>query len=266
MARVAPLLVHLHPPIAFGDITLDRFSPYFMDPLQNGIKNVRPWTGYKFIYPLHEKDLQKIAYRFDFDYCDDRNPASYKTKLKRELFNWQKLWEGNDRRTPYPVLNSTRQGDLIMINDTRPCSVKGCHLLANQEAMIYELCQTVHSIQTIFMKARQEYPLIAEEEIRNVLSDLLDKKLMLCDNDKYLSLAIPVMSESEHEHSKLAELLLRLQEDSKLLAEFDKDPDKVMIEAGISSEEYRNIIKTRDIIKIRQLLLEKRNIHTSNSK
>jgi hypothetical protein len=63
------------------------------------------------------------------------------------------------------------------------------------------------------------------------------------------------MSDSEDEHSKLAELLLRLQEDSKLLAEFDKDPDKVMIEAGISSEEYRNIMKSGDESKIRRLLL-----------
>jgi hypothetical protein len=62
------------------------------------------------------------------------------------------------------------------------------------------------------------------------------------------------MSELGDEHSKLAELLLRLQEDSKLLAEFNKDPDKVMIEAGITSEQYRNIIKTRDMIKIHQLL------------
>jgi hypothetical protein len=62
------------------------------------------------------------------------------------------------------------------------------------------------------------------------------------------------MSQSEYEYSKLAELLLRLQEDSKLLAEFDKDPDKVMIEAGISSDGDRNILKSRDILKVRQLL------------
>lgn len=63
------------------------------------------------------------------------------------------------------------------------------------------------------------------------------------------------MSDLEREHSKLAELLLRLQEDSKLLAEFDKDPDKVMIEAGISSEDNRNIMKSGDESKIRRLLL-----------
>jgi hypothetical protein len=54
--------------------------------------------------------------------------------------------------------------------------------------------------------------------------------------------------------SKVIELLLKLQEDSKFLAEFNRDPDKVMIEAGISSEEDRNIIKSGDAKKIRLLL------------
>lgn len=57
--------------------------------------------------------------------------------------------------------------------------------------------------------------------------------------------------------SQLVEFMLRLQEDFRLLIEFNKYPDKVMIEAGISSEEERNIIKSRDMLKIRQLL-EKR--------
>jgi hypothetical protein len=52
------------------------------------------------------------------------------------------------------------------------------------------------------------------------------------------------MSKPEYESYKLVELLLALQEDSKLLAAFDKDPDRVMIESGITSEKYRNILKT----------------------
>lgn len=66
-------------------------------------------------------------------------------------------------------------------------------------------------------------------------------------NDHYL------MSESK-EHSKVAEFLFKLQEDSKLLSEFKTEPDKLMIEAGISSEKDRNTIKSGDIVKIRALL------------
>lgn len=56
--------------------------------------------------------------------------------------------------------------------------------------------------------------------------------------------------------SQLGDFILRLQEDYKLLDEFNKDPDKVMKDAGIKSEEMRNILKSRDLIKIENLLFE----------
>lgn len=58
----------------------------------------------------------------------------------------------------------------------------------------------------------------------------------------------------ESRPSKVAELILKLQEDFKFLAEFNIDPDRVMIEAGISSEEDRNILKSGDLVKIRELV------------
>jgi ribosomal peptide maturation radical SAM protein 1 len=193
MARVVQLLVHLHPPGGFGKINLDRFSPYFIEPLQNGITNVRPWKTYKFLYPLNEDDLKKIAYHFDFDYTDHKDPSIYTMELKQELMNWKKLWEDHKRTSP-PILNMMRSGNLLMIKDTRPCSLQSFYVLTNEERMIYEICETIHSFQNIFIKVREDYPLITEEETREVLSNLVIKKLMICDNGKYLSLAIWLIS------------------------------------------------------------------------
>jgi hypothetical protein len=61
-------------------------------------------------------------------------------------------------------------------------------------------------------------------------------------------------SYTKAERSKVAEFILKLQEDLKFLAEFTKNPDKVMIDAGIISEEVRNTIKSGDETKIRLLL------------
>jgi hypothetical protein len=66
------------------------------------------------------------------------------------------------------------------------------------------------------------------------------------------------MSTPKYEYSRLVQLLLSLQEDPKLLAAFNKDPDMVMIEAGIISEKYKDILKTRDTLKIHLLVEEKR--------
>ena len=56
--------------------------------------------------------------------------------------------------------------------------------------------------------------------------------------------------------SGIAQFILKLQEDYKLLTEFNRDPDKVMDDAGIMSEENRKILKSGDLLKIEELLYE----------
>lgn len=59
----------------------------------------------------------------------------------------------------------------------------------------------------------------------------------------------------DSEHRKVAELIMKLQEDSNLLEDFNKNPDKVMVESGILSEENRNIIKSGDRQRIENLII-----------
>ncbi len=56
--------------------------------------------------------------------------------------------------------------------------------------------------------------------------------------------------------SKIAQLLLKLQEDMNALKEFKNDPDKVLTEAGIVNDEARDAFRNGDIIGIRKLLFE----------
>ena len=65
-------------------------------------------------------------------------------------------------------------------------------------------------------------------------------------------------TDSKLESSKVAQLLLKLQEDSKYLAEFNRDPDRIMIEAGISSQEDRNTLKGGNILRVQQLLAKEK--------
>jgi len=54
----------------------------------------------------------------------------------------------------------------------------------------------------------------------------------------------------------IVKIMLRLQEDYKFLAEFNKDPDKVMKNAGIKSQEHRKMLKSGDLLTIERLLFE----------
>jgi hypothetical protein len=188
MSELIPMLVHCRPPDGFGKIVLDRFSPYFLEPLGNGLTNIRPAAAYVFVYPFSDEDLGKIAYHFDFDYSDGRKPSSYVKNVQLEVENWQKLWE----REHIPSLSMSINGNLIMINDTRPCSIQKFQMLSNEKARIYEICETIHSFQTILLRIREEFPLITENDLRDLLCDLVNKKLMVCNSEKYLSLAVPV--------------------------------------------------------------------------
>lgn len=189
MAKAIPILVHLQPPQGFGKIILDRFSPYFARPLENGLINVRPSIAYSHVYPLPEEELGKIAYHFDFDYSDGRDPATYTVGLTRQLVFWKKLWSG---KYPPPSLVKKHVGNLVMIYDSRPCAAQRLHLLAPEEAEIYEICETPRAFADVAIGIRKEYPQITDREVTAILSDLLDKNLTLYQSEKYLSLAMSV--------------------------------------------------------------------------
>jgi hypothetical protein len=64
------------------------------------------------------------------------------------------------------------------------------------------------------------------------------------------------MSDSKFTDSKVAQLILKLQEDLKTLKEFQKDLDKVLTEAGIIDDEAKDALKNGDVFRIQKLLFE----------
>jgi ribosomal peptide maturation radical SAM protein 1 len=200
MATLVPLLTHLHPPKGFGKLILDRFSPYFVDGRKYGIRNVRPWIAYEFLYPLKEEDLKRIAYHFDFDYSDTQDPDLYTKELESELIKWKKMWgldnvdDPNGETVTPPSLGVVEGRDFVMIKDTRPCSTQHIHLLASERAHIYRICEIAHNFQAIYIKVQEEFPTITPDRLECLLKELLIKKIVIRDNGNYLSLGISVRS------------------------------------------------------------------------
>jgi ribosomal peptide maturation radical SAM protein 1 len=203
MATLIPKVVHLYPPTGFGRIVLDRFSPYFVEPEKNGIRNVRPWSAYKYLYPFRNEDLSTIAYHFDFDYGDDRDPESYTKELEQQLLLWKNLWDGKKRSLPPPALSEIISGKIVLIKDTRPSSKQAFHLLANEEAEIYKLCDSVHSFHAIALNIRNSNKSFTEETIRDILISLLERDLMIKAGNNFLSLAVQIQANHNKSGSKL---------------------------------------------------------------
>jgi hypothetical protein len=186
MVDLVSLLVHLPPPSFCTKIILSRFSPYFMEAKKYGLVNIRPLKSYGFVYLFTEISLHSLVYFFDYDYSDHRNVDKYIFRLNKEVSVWKELW---NREKP-PELTMANIGEMIIIKDTRPCSVQRLCILTGKEKDLYELCETIQRFDELVLIMHKRYPNIVEEEVKTLLTELCSKKLLVKDNKGYLALAL----------------------------------------------------------------------------
>jgi ribosomal peptide maturation radical SAM protein 1 len=183
-AAIIPLLVHLQPPASCGKFRLDRFSPHFTRPESLGIERIRPMPAYFYVYPLTRRGLMRLAYYFDFDHMDGREPDSYIGSAGAEVHKWWAC-RTNQAETP-PVLDAFENASgEFTIHDTRPCRVAAQHELKGLSGVLYALCDTAHALPALVRTTGRP-----AAELEPVLQDLLQRKLMLEIDGQYLSLAV----------------------------------------------------------------------------
>jgi ribosomal peptide maturation radical SAM protein 1 len=186
-AAVLRKIRHLPPPEGGGRIWLERFSPYFFDP-SFPVSNVRPLEVYGLIYPEELIDLGEVAYFFKYD-MDNVVPESALQEMNEVLDTWRAAWE----RRPKPALVYQRAPDWIQFVDRRG-DKPVAHAFSGLEVEVYESCgetdQTVASVH----KAVTSVPGLvhsSEEEVSYILRKFCDLDLMLEEDGRYLSLALP---------------------------------------------------------------------------
>jgi len=91
--KLLPLIRHFQPPIALMHLCLVRFSSYFQQPEEHGIRNIRPWAVYHSIYP-EGTDIDHLAYWFSGEYaCEAHEHQHVIEQIAKEIFAWQQAWE-----------------------------------------------------------------------------------------------------------------------------------------------------------------------------
>lgn len=117
LPSLLPLLSHLQPPGHFGHISIDRFSPYFVDFESYGLENLRPIRSYGEVYPS-EANLFDLAYHFEADYASaiTEDKALFKS-IASLIEDWETKWSGDI----YPpcLFVSDIDGDQFILVDTR---------------------------------------------------------------------------------------------------------------------------------------------------
>ena len=185
MAQLTPLLVHLYAPSGCGPFRLDRFSPFYDHAEEYGLTRVRPNAAYYHVFPFGRRELERLAYFFEFDYPYDPEPAEYTAALSREVSLWRNLRSGVPEE--WPRLDLTQSEGGVVITDTRPCAIQPTHLLTGLVARIYLLCDTAQTQNTLARELRDHTD---AADIQPALEALLEAKLMIEMEGHYLSLAI----------------------------------------------------------------------------
>ncbi len=176
MAKWLPLLTHLDPPQSCGAVRLDRFSPYFIQPAAFGLRDVRAHSYYRHVFPLRESELNRLAYYFEFEWSQANYAEDYTRPLKRAFQRWRASRELP--RKQRPRLDLRRNGNALVITDTRACAVRRMHRLSGLEAEIYLLCDTPKMIPSLLQNLGNH----AEREVRQILRRLHNARLLLEDD------------------------------------------------------------------------------------
>ncbi len=170
MAEILPLLTHLPPPAFCCRIRMDRFSPLYTRARELGLANVRAMQAYSYVFPLPESALGELAYFFEFDYPDGRQPVDYARGAIDCVQEWIALTE-----TKPPRLDAYGTSDLLVIEDTRPCAIRGRHIFTGLAARLYRECDTAAK---------------PAAEVRPLIERFLQNKLMVEMDGRVLSLAV----------------------------------------------------------------------------
>jgi len=184
LSELIPSLTHLRPPAGPYPIRVDRFSPYFTAPQASGITNVRAGIAYQHVYPFPPADLNRLAYYFDYEHADGRDPATYTRSLQATLEEWRQHC-GTAR------LELRVGKERLEIDDTRPASPGSTTVLRGAARLAYLALDAGTTIETVDAELREalggDAPSV--REIEQWLSQWLDARLVMREGSRYMSLA-----------------------------------------------------------------------------
>ena len=115
---ILPLVHHLQPPSGLSHLSIDRFSPYFSDPAEFGVRNIKPLRGFYDFLPKGA-NIELIACYFTAEYrCGAHDHVDLIRRLWQEVRRWRAAWK-QDGGIPRQDLKLVRSRGSYLLVDTR---------------------------------------------------------------------------------------------------------------------------------------------------
>ncbi|MGB8508914.1 MAG: RiPP maturation radical SAM C-methyltransferase [Pyrinomonadaceae bacterium] len=195
MAGWLRLVSHLQPP-GVDRIQFHRFSPYHQRPESFGLSLV-PFPLYSYVYPVAPEEMRELAY-----YFNDAGRESAKVELERRVHLkqvmriiavWNSLWgqDGMEVEVEPPTLVMREDAEGLHITDTRPCAFSGTHFLQGLHQHICKACDEIHTVNSLLNAlSKNQHRDFTEETVQRALDELVERKLLLHLDGRYLGLAL----------------------------------------------------------------------------
>ena len=185
-ARLVPQLRHLRPPTGVARLRYDRFSPFVESPATFGIRNMRPYPAYGMIYPqIPVDDIAGLAYFFVADFDGDDRIADYTAPLVAAIATWTR-----SDSDPF-LVHFPHDGGMVVV-DGRCDDRTRVYRLSPDHALILELCDGIVSADRIVEDIEDR---ISADDVADCLADLCAAGIVIADDDHYLALSVPFLSD-----------------------------------------------------------------------
>ena len=179
MARWVPLLTHLAPPGLCSLLRLDRFSPLHTEATARGLTGVAAYPAYGHVYGLPPKELDRLAYYFEFAYADGREVAAYLRPLEEAVARWN--------AQPGSLVSLDR-GDEILVLDGREGAQSPLHVLHGAAAWVL---RTAEDLVTETRLAKEASAAGFADDLEAALEHLRGLGLLLSQGELHLALPLP---------------------------------------------------------------------------
>ena len=177
-------LIHFHPPVAVGNLWLERFSPYFTRPEAYGVKITGAGKAYAHVYDSTKIDLMKIAYDFEFETENRVSPH-----LLLELRQFAEEWKRRHKSDNIPYLLFTKSPEFVTVYDSRQNPVKTRYEGAH--ARIIQFCNEIPRTLEQILSHLLENGDKSRETAEAAIGELLNNGILYEERGRHLTLALP---------------------------------------------------------------------------
>ena len=172
-------------PLTAASFFLGLDSPIHKDPQKYGIKAIVNHANNSKLFP--KTILPKVNLLLK-DYRGDR---VYQRKIWQPVYQKVKNWQNyhakrKEDALQKPLLYYRDGGDFLLIRQELPDGLILHHRLKSTSRQIYLFCTQIRTEKELF----ENFPALPPRRILSFLADLYQKRILFCEKNRYLALAI----------------------------------------------------------------------------